>query len=148
MVFSEFCFLRHGAKKKPSALECSKSSSFALEMKSTKFAVGGDEAKIAAFGDALADSVLDEADAEEQDDGGHDECDDGKPNGDDDSSEMEGAEASFEAKYEAVLQLIFGSFKPIARSRSTKEDGDDFDEEYWSKMPTRLWALESQRAHK
>ena len=103
-------------------------------MKSTKFAVGGDEAKIAAFGGALADSVLDEADAEEQDDSGRDERDDGKPNGDDDSSEVEGAETSFEAKYEAILQLIFGSFNPIARSKSIKEDGDDFDEDYWSKM--------------
>ena len=92
-------------------------------MKSTKFAIGGDEAKIAAFGGALAESVLDDTDAEEQGDSGGDESDGGKPNGDDDSSEMEGAEASFEAKYEAVLQLIFGSFKPIARSRSTKEDG-------------------------
>ena len=35
---------------------------------------------------------------------------------------MEGApETSFEAKYEAILQLIFGSFNPIARSKSTKE---------------------------
>ena len=78
--------------------------------------------------------VLDDASAEERDDSGGDESDGGKPNGDDDSSETEGAEDSFEAKYEAILQLIFGSFKPIARSRSTKEDGDDFDEEYWSKM--------------
>ena len=62
-------------------------------MKSMKFATGGDEAKVAAFGGALAESVLDEADAEEQDDSGREECDDGKPNGDDDSSEMEGAEA-------------------------------------------------------
>ena len=103
-------------------------------MKGTKFAIGGDDGRIAAFGGALADSVLDEADAEEQDDSGRDESDDGKPNGDDDSSEVEGAEALFEAKYEAILQLIFGSFNPIARSKSTKEDGDDFDEDYWSKM--------------
>ena len=93
-------------------------------MKSTKFAVGGDEAKIAAFGGALAESVLDDASAEERDDSGGDESDDGKPNGDDDSSEVEGAETSFEARYEAILQLIFGSFNPIARSKSTKEDGD------------------------
>ena len=81
-------------------------------MKSTKFAVGGDEAKIAAFSDALADSVLDEADAEEQDDSGRDERDDGKPNGDDDSSEVEGAEAPFEAKDEAAT-----GFCPSAAGR-------------------------------
>ena len=104
-------------------------------MKSMKFATGGDEAKVAAFGGALAESVLDDASAEERDDSGGDESDDGKPNEEDDSSEVEGApETSFEAKYEAILQLIFGSFNPIARSKSTKEDGDDFDEEYWSKM--------------
>ena len=51
----------------PGSLECSESSSFALEMKSTKFATGSDEAKIAALGDALA-----EPDAEEQDVGGDD----------------------------------------------------------------------------
>ena len=66
-------------------------------MKSTKFAVGGDEAKIAAFGGALADSVLDEADAEEQDGSGGDESDGGKPSQRCDSSDTEGAEASFEA---------------------------------------------------
>ena len=103
-------------------------------MKSMKFATGGDEAKVAAFGGALAESVLDDASAEERDDSGGDESDDGKPNEDDDSSEVEGAENSFEAKYEAILQLIFGSFNPIARSKSTKEDGDDFDEDYWNKM--------------
>ena len=104
-------------------------------MKSMKFATGGDEAKVAAFGGALAESVLDDASAEERDDSGGDESDDGKPNEEDDSSEVEGApETSFEAKYEAILQLIFGSFNPIARSKSTKEDGDDFDEDYWSKM--------------
>ena len=103
-------------------------------MKSTKFAVGGDEAKIAAFGGALAESVLDDASAEERDGSGGDESDSGKHDGDNDSSEVEGAEDLFEAKYEAILQLIFGSFNPIARSKSTKEDGDDFDEDYWSKM--------------
>ena len=85
-------------------------------MKGMKFATGGDEAKVAAFGGALAESVLDDASAEERDDSEGDESDDGKPNGDDDSSEVEGAETSFEAKYEAILQLIFGSFNPIARS--------------------------------
>ena len=84
-------------------------------MKSMKFATGGDEAKVAAFGGALAESVLDDASAEERDDSGGDESDDGKPNGDDDSSEVEGAETSFEAKYEAILQLIFGSFKRTSR---------------------------------
>ena len=74
-------------------------------MKSTKFAVGGDEAKIAAFGGALAESVLDDASAEERDDSGGDESDDGKHDGDDDSSEVEGAEALLEAKYEAILQV-------------------------------------------
>ena len=104
-------------------------------MKSMKFATGGGDAKAAAFGGALAESVLDDASAEERDDSGGDESDDGKPNEEDDSSEVEGApETSFEAKYEAILQLIFGSFNPIARSKSTKEDGDDFDEDYWSKM--------------
>ena len=99
-------------------------------MKSKNFAVGGHEAKIAAFGGALAESVLDDVSAEERDDSGGDESDDGKHDGDDDSSEVEGAEALFEEKYEAILQLIFGSFNPIARSKSTKEDGDDFDEDY------------------
>ena len=33
-------------------------------MKSTKFAIGGDEAKVAAFGGALAESVLDEVDTD------------------------------------------------------------------------------------
>ena len=61
--------------------------------------------------------MLDDADAEEQGDSGGNESNSGKPNGDGDSSEMEGAEASFDAKYEAVLQLIFGSFNPIARSK-------------------------------
>ena len=77
-------------------------------MKSAKFATGGDEEKISALGDALAESVLDDVDAEEQGDSGGDESDGGKPNRDDDSSKTEGAEASFDAKYEAVLQLIFG----------------------------------------
>ena len=113
-------FFLGASPKKPSALECSKSSSFAPEMKGMKFATGGDEAKVAAFGGALAESVLDDASAEERDDSGGDESDDGKPNEEDDSSEVEGApETSFEAKYEAILQLIFGSFNPIARmSRS------------------------------
>ena len=94
-------------------------------MKGTKFAIGGDDGRIAAFGGALTDSVLDEADAEEHGGSGGDESDGGKPNGGGDSSEMEGAEASFDAKYEAVLQLVFGSFNPIARSKSTKEGGYD-----------------------
>ena len=52
---------------------------------------------------ALADSALDEADAEEQDGSGDGEGGGGKPNGDDDSSEKEGDEASFESKFDVGL---------------------------------------------
>ena len=41
-------------------------------MKGMEFASSGGDEKVAAFGDALAESVLDEPDAEEQDVGGDD----------------------------------------------------------------------------
>ena len=71
---------RRWEKKAFGSLECSKSSSSEPEMKGMKFATGGDEAKVAAFGGALAESVLDDASAEERDDSGGDESDDGKHN--------------------------------------------------------------------
>ena len=88
-------------------------------MKSTKFAVGGDEAKIAALGGALAENVLDDASAEERDDSGGDESDGGKHDGDNDSSEVEGAEALFKVSSVRVACLcVTDLFLSLREDRS------------------------------
>ena len=101
-----------------------------------EFASSGGDEKAAAFGDALSESVLDEPDAEEQDVGG-DDGEGGAGAGEDAANEKEEEkeEAPFDEKYEAALRLLFGSICPIARSKSAKAGGEDFEgEEYWRRM--------------
>ena len=102
-------------------------------MKGMEFASSGGDEEAAAFGDALSESVLDEPDAEEQDVGG------------DDGEGGAGAPAKTPLtrrrrkrrrprstkKFEAVLRLLFGSICPIARSKSAKAGGEDFEGEEW-----------------
>ena len=117
-------------------------------MKGMEFASSGGDEKAAAFGDALAESVLDEPDAEEQDVGG-DDGEGGAGAGEDAANEKEEEkeEAPFDEKYEAALRLLFGSFCPIARSKSTKAGGEDFDgEEYWEGCRSRTQSCTSSPA--
>eukprot|EP00935_MAST-01C_sp_MAST-1C-sp1_P000717 g717.t1 len=83
-------------------------------MKGMGFAGSGGDEKAAAFGDALAESVLDEPDAEEQDVGG-DDGEGGAGAGEDAANEKE------EEEEEAP--------------KSAKAGGEDFEgEEYWRRM--------------
>ena len=86
-------------------------SSSVVEMKGMKFASSGGDEKAAAFGDALAESVLDEPDAEEQDVGG-DDGEGGAGAGEDAANEKE--EEEEEAPFDENLRPFCGS--SLARS--------------------------------
>ena len=80
-------------------------------MKGMGFASSGGDEKAAAFGDALAESVLDEPDAEEQDVGG-DDGEGGAGAGEDAANEKE--EEEEEAPFDENLRPFCGS--SLARS--------------------------------
>ena len=80
-------------------------------MKGMEFASSGGDEKAAAFGDALAESVLDEPDAEEQDVGG-DDGEGGAGAGEDAANEKE--EEEEEAPFDENLRPFCGS--SLARS--------------------------------